>query len=258
MGVDSGICQFTLTLLIFILDVHIDILTMVARACCYYGEAFKGARGVTQGDPLPPTIFNVVVDVFVRHWIEGLVTETEEKVETGREGRHQSAVFYAGDGMIVSSEPNSLQDAFSSLVAIFDRVSLQTNVNKTVIMACHPCWAVSGNRTTAGYNRRLTGVGKTFKERQRERVAYGECGTEIAAGSMSSHMMTRHGKAATRQHFWSPQTAGEPRLYKMRFPARDGRRQCPVEGCPGVSATQAAMRVHFVHRHVHDTVVILE
>ena len=35
------------------------------------------------------------------------------------------------------------------------------------------------------------------------------------------------------------------------------RRQCPVEGCPGVSETRAAMRVHFVHRHVHDPVVIL-
>ena len=31
-----------------------------------------------------------------------------------------------------------------------------------------------------------------------------------------------------------------------------------MEGCPGVSATRAAMRVQFVHRHVHDTVVILE
>ena len=47
-------------------------------------------------------------------------------------------------------------------------------------------------------------------------------------------------------------------MYKMNFPAKGSRRQCPVEGCPGVSATQAAMRVHFVHRHVHDTVVILE
>ena len=59
-------------------------LTMVARAGGYYGEVFKGARGVTQGDPLSPTIFNVVVDAVVRHWIEGLVTETVEKGETGR------------------------------------------------------------------------------------------------------------------------------------------------------------------------------
>ena len=44
----------------------------------------------------------------------------------------------------------------------------------------------------------------------------------------------------------------------MSFPTKYGRRQCLVEGCPGVSATRAAMRVHLVHRHVHDTVVILE
>ena len=53
---------------------------MVARAGGYHGEAFKGERGVTQGDPLSPTIFNVVVDAAVRHWENGLVDETEEKV----------------------------------------------------------------------------------------------------------------------------------------------------------------------------------
>ena len=40
-------------------------LTMVARAGEYYGEAFKGERGVTQSDPLSPTIFNMVVDAVV-------------------------------------------------------------------------------------------------------------------------------------------------------------------------------------------------
>ena len=44
----------------------------------------------------------------------------------------------------------------------------------------------------------------------------------------------------------------------MLFPEKGGRRRCPVERCPGVLATQAAMRVHFVNRHVHDTVVMLE
>ena len=32
-------------------------------------EGFKEERGVTQGDPLSPTIFNVVVDAVVRHWL---------------------------------------------------------------------------------------------------------------------------------------------------------------------------------------------
>ena len=67
-------------------------LTMAARAGGYYGKAFKGARGLTQGDPLSPTIFNVVVDAVVRHWIEGLKTETERRVR--REGRDISQRYF--------------------------------------------------------------------------------------------------------------------------------------------------------------------
>ena len=44
-------------------------LTMAARSGGYHGTAFKGSRGVTQGDPLSSTIFNVVVDAVVRHWL---------------------------------------------------------------------------------------------------------------------------------------------------------------------------------------------
>ena len=40
-------------------------LTMVARAGGYYGTYFRGERGVTQGNPLSPTIFNVVVEAVV-------------------------------------------------------------------------------------------------------------------------------------------------------------------------------------------------
>ena len=69
--------------------------TMVARAGSYYGKGFKGGRVVTQGDPLSPTIFNVVVDAVVRHWLTIEVKEAEKRVEQGREGRHQAALFYA-------------------------------------------------------------------------------------------------------------------------------------------------------------------
>ena len=50
---------------------------MVARAGCYYGTGFKGERVVTQGDLLSPIIFNVVVDVVVRHWVTLAVKEAE-------------------------------------------------------------------------------------------------------------------------------------------------------------------------------------
>ena len=87
-----------------------------------------------QGEPLSPTLFNVVVDAIVRHWLEGLQAEKEEKDAKGGEG-HFLAVFYADDGMVGATDPKWLQGAFSALVAIFDRVGLQTNVDKTVSMA---------------------------------------------------------------------------------------------------------------------------
>ena len=40
---------------------------MVARLGGYYWKTFQGAHGVTEGDPLSPTIFNVVVDAVVRN-----------------------------------------------------------------------------------------------------------------------------------------------------------------------------------------------
>ena len=63
------------------------LLTMVTRAGGYYGTAFGGERGVTQVNPLSPTIFNVVVDAVVRHWANGIVEEEEARGETGETGR---------------------------------------------------------------------------------------------------------------------------------------------------------------------------
>ena len=50
-------------------------LTMVARASGYCGLHFKGYHRVTQGDPLYPTIFNVIVDATIRNW-ETVMAET--------------------------------------------------------------------------------------------------------------------------------------------------------------------------------------
>ena len=93
---------------------------------------------MTQGDPLPPTLFNVVVDAVVQHWVHRVTEEAEARRETRREGRHQAALFYADNGMVVSSDPAWLQGAFTALVGLFDRVGLRKNVGKTVSMVCHP------------------------------------------------------------------------------------------------------------------------
>ena len=60
---------------------------------------------MTQGDPLSPTIFNVVVDALVRHWATMALAEAEKRGERGSESRHQAALFYADDCMVATSDP---------------------------------------------------------------------------------------------------------------------------------------------------------
>ena len=70
-----------------LLWVYWNTSTMAARAGGYYGTGFKGERGMTQVYPLPPTIFNVVVDAVVRHWVTLAVEEADTR-GGGWEGRH--------------------------------------------------------------------------------------------------------------------------------------------------------------------------
>ena len=133
---------------------------MVARGGGYYGTGFKGARGVTQGNPLSPTIFNVVVDAVVRHWVTLVVEEAEKRGERGKEGRHQAALLYADDGMVASSDPRWLQWAFNALVGLFERGGLCTYVGNTVIMTCRP-FPAAGNQSEVAYGRKMTREGPT-------------------------------------------------------------------------------------------------
>ena len=139
-------------------------LTMVARAGDYYGTVFGGERGVTQGDPMSPTILNVLVDAVVRHWVHRIMEDAEARRD------HQATLFYADEGMVFSLDPAWLQVAFTALVGFFDRVGLRKNAGKTVSMVFHLCQEGAGNRTEEAYRRRITGEGRSYAERQQERV----------------------------------------------------------------------------------------
>ena len=64
-------------------------LWMVACTGGYYGVAFKGFQGVTQGYPLYPTIFNVVVYAVVLHWASLAKERAGGKDGCRREGCHR-------------------------------------------------------------------------------------------------------------------------------------------------------------------------
>ena len=135
---------------------------MVERVGGYYGTAFRGERGVTQGNPLSPTIFNVVVDAVVRHWVAVMVEGEEARGERGQEGRHQAALLYADNCMVASLDSLWIQGACDTLVGLFDRVGMRANVEKTVGMVCHPCQA-AGNHFEAAYRRQIMGKGPTYR-----------------------------------------------------------------------------------------------
>ena len=203
---------------------------MVARAGGYYGKAFKGFRGVTQGDPLSPTIFNVVVDVVVWHWAEETAGSADGQGRCGREGRHKNDLFYADDGMIASSEPGCLQGAFRTLLGMFDWVGLRTNVRNMVRMFFCPCQAAVNN-LEAAYEWRTMGVELSYQERQQVRVQCSECGKEMELGSISYHLHKNHGKATEGIWNWGTTPTGrDPYTYKTSLPTTGPRGTAPSRG----------------------------
>ena len=72
-------------------------------------------------------------------------------------------------------------------------------------------------------------------------------------------MMNQHRRVAETQRRWSTPAAGAgPRTFRMTFPAKVGLRNCPLEVSMGKVARRTAMRVHFLHLNVLNTVVVLE
>ena len=110
--------------------------------------------------------------------------------------------------MVASSDLLWLQGALNTLVGLFDRVGLRTNVGKTVGMVCRPCQA-AGNQSEAVYGRRITGEGPTYRERQKGRVHCRECGEGMAAGSLTSHLMTQNGRVAEARRSWITPATGD-------------------------------------------------
>ena len=75
---------------------------MVARSGRCYGDPFTGTRGVTQGDLLPPTIFNMMVDAVIFHWDTVVAGEARGPEGFGKAVWNFSALFYVDDGHLSS------------------------------------------------------------------------------------------------------------------------------------------------------------
>ena len=82
-----------------------DYADLVCRAVGNYGAPFKAHRGVTQGGPLSPRIFNVMVDAVLREWLHQVLGVDAARHGYGEEVRSFFAIFYADDGLITAQCP---------------------------------------------------------------------------------------------------------------------------------------------------------
>ena len=109
---------------------------MVTRASGYYRQPFQGSWGVTKGDPLYPSTFNVLVDLIVCHWA-GIVAENKAIPDVFRYMvEYKADLLYSYDCLIASRTMVCLKWGFNVLIRIFKRVGIRTNIDMTVVMVC--------------------------------------------------------------------------------------------------------------------------
>ena len=123
---------------------------------------FGTGRGVTKGEPAYSMIFNIVVDLGVRAFLEVVCGPQEARHGMGWAAGECNLVFYADDGWV--------KNALTVTVAMFRRVVIETNLENTKALVCTP-GCIWDKCIKAAYKRRATGEGDTFRERKRSRVS---------------------------------------------------------------------------------------
>jgi hypothetical protein len=232
---------------------------IAARQGGYYGRPFAASCGVTQGDIVSPTIFNVCVNTVISQWFR-LVVDSPYHLELIHKGvgmrvLDHHLLFYADDGKLSSADKVWLQFALDQLVSLFELIGLSTNTEKTKAMVSTPSH-LHGPMSTAAYDRRMTGEGDSFQTRKRKRVACPACQKEISAGSLQRHMRRAHGLELP-EHIALDENPPPPSTHTVSVPRPRGAwADCPVAGCTGHWSNGPSLRRHFRDRHPLDTIII--
>ncbi len=102
------------------------------------------------------------------------------------------AIFYVDDVYLATRDPNFLQVALNSLVSLFERVGLETNVKKMKTMICPPD-QIPTQLSTDSYYCRRHGYGTHTREQWGTRmVECRQCQITMNASSLSCYLADLH------------------------------------------------------------------
>jgi len=93
---DYGVSDNTLQILNNFWDAH----TIIPRQRGFFRTPFPAECGVTQGDIISPTIFNIVIDCVLHHWYKSMLDHNHPTT---------TLRFYADDGLLAGNNAISLQ-----------------------------------------------------------------------------------------------------------------------------------------------------
>ena len=118
------------------------------------GELLEGVpllRGVLQGNPLSPLLFNLYIDGVLRElgmlrfkgrplglWLPRLQTKS---VNDGTAEDYLQCLFFADDGSLMETDHEALQYMLDNLARLLLAIGLEINVPKTKWLLVPPAWA---------------------------------------------------------------------------------------------------------------------
>lgn len=154
------------------------------RGC--YGSCFKTERGVTQGDIVSPTLFNLVIDIVVRN----LYASIEHK-NSPDSSFPPSCVFYTDDGYTGGTDACNVKGLLTITLTQFMTYGLTTNCLKTKVMISNPHIYRLGI-SKEGYKRMLNRELPTFTDRMLKPTECNICGSKLQVRSLPNHMLRVH------------------------------------------------------------------
>jgi hypothetical protein len=133
-------------------------------------------------------MFNVCVDAVIRD----LLWRTMNKEVAHRifaEASREIVAFFVDDRLVRSRDPVWLQGALNVLVTLFESIGLRMNPDEMKVMTCVPGNTRVAHTEEAYHTQQYGPVSPTAKC---HRVECDICGVSLAAGSLRSHLETKH------------------------------------------------------------------